>query len=129
MWHTLMLSFLAVTEQAPLNMLRISRGRQRCIYIANHYHPVGFVFEAHFFESNHGIAYLFGVGAGTDAEVDVGFGYAEGLEESTRHAVVVVLAGVDQKMFEGLRVRRFEGLQVVSWVPAQLLPCFGVVAY
>jgi hypothetical protein len=76
MWQTLMLSFLAVTEQAPLNMLRISRGRQRCIYVANYHYPVGFVFKAHFFESNHGVAYLFGMGTGTDAEVNVGFGNA-----------------------------------------------------
>jgi hypothetical protein len=42
------------------------------------------------------------VGPGADAEVVVGLRYGELLEEDLRHAVVIVLAGVDEDLLVNL---------------------------
>lgn len=59
---------------------------------------IGLFPQADLFEFDHDFGGLFGVGAGTDLQVDIRPGHAQVDEEGAAHLLVVVLAGVDQEM-------------------------------
>ena len=70
------------------------------VHVAHDDDPVRLVFADGFLEGDHGAPHLFGVRAGPDFEIHVGIGDIEGLEEGIRHGDIIVLAGVDQGVFE-----------------------------
>jgi hypothetical protein len=65
--------FWRLRNRPPLNMLRISRGRQRGIYITNYHYPIRLLFHTYFFKGYHCIAHLLGMSAGTDTQINVSF--------------------------------------------------------
>jgi hypothetical protein len=84
------------------------RAGGRGIDVADDYNPVRAVLHADLLVGDHDAAGLLGVGAAADAEVEVGSGNAEVLEDCFRHVAVIVLAGVHE---HGIRPVR--GLQRV----------------
>jgi len=64
--------------------------------VAEHDDPVRPPVPCGAFEGDHRVADLFGVRAGSDAQMQVWGGDAEVGEEGVRHFAVVVLAGVDE---------------------------------
>ena len=68
---------------------------QRRVDVADHDHHVRAFLQQYFFESHHHAGGLLSVGAGADAQVDVGAGDAQLVEKDLGHFVVVVLTGVE----------------------------------
>ena len=66
------------------------------IDVADHHQPVGAVGERHLLIFDHHPAGLLGMAARADAEVEIGIGEAEVLQDRLRHVGVVMLAGMDE---------------------------------
>jgi hypothetical protein len=91
-----------------LQLGRDQRAGDRGVHVADHHHRVAPAPGQPGLEPEHHGRGLLGVGAGPDAEVDVRGGDPEVGEEPVGHALVVVLAGVDQA---GLQPDRVQGAQ------------------
>ena len=70
------------------------------IDVPDDHDPVGMPLFHDLLELDHGPAHLFGVGAGTDAQVHVRRGDAEFREEGFGHFPVIVLAGMHEEVLE-----------------------------
>ena len=68
---------------------------ERRIDIAHHDDPIGPRLQTDALIGDHDAAGLLGVAAAADPEIDVGIGQAEFGEESGRHGIIVMLAGMD----------------------------------
>ena len=68
----------------------------RRIHIADNDHEIGFLPEANFFELEHDARGLFSVRTGPHIQIDIGNGNTQIAEKDIRHAIVVVLAGVEE---------------------------------
>ena len=69
---------------------------ERRVDVAGDDHQIWLLRRADTFESHHHLRGLFGVGTGTDPQVDVGQRHAQITEEDVRHRDVVVLSGVNE---------------------------------
>lgn len=91
------------TSQARLDvgdgdaeLLGHDRAGERGVHVAHHHDEVGPVLHAHPLEGHHDARSLLRVRAAANAQVVVRLRDAELLKEDLAHAVVVVLAGVDE---------------------------------
>ena len=92
---------------------RGKRAGQRGVGVAVDQNPVGFFVDEDFLDSGEHLSCLRAVRPGTDGQVVFGLRNFEFPEKDSGHAVVVVLAGVDEKLVQGamfnVQCSRFNG--------------------
>ncbi len=84
-------------RQRQIHFFRDEAARQRRVDVADDDDPVGPRCAAEPLVRQHDPGRLLGVGAAPDLEIDAGLGQAQIGEECLGHAVVVMLAGMDDE--------------------------------